>query len=420
MNRINVLIIGAGPAGMMAAITAAQKGANVTILEKNNVPGKKLNITGKGRCNISYVGDTEYFLSNVVTNPKFMMSSIASFNNEDLVSYVNSLGVKTKEERGNRVFLASDDASELTSALQKELNRLKVKLKYNTSVKSILLNDGSISGITTNTDEVIYTDKVLIATGGTSYSSTGSTGDGYRLAEMCEHSIVDVKPALVPFILKEQETCKSLRGVTLKNVDLKIQVDGKSYDKRFGELMFTDKGITGPIVLSSSSKLNKIKDLKFLSCQEKIKVVIDLKPALSEQELYKRITRDFEKYINKEFKNALSDLTIFSLIPVIVERSGICETKKVNSITKEEKERLVKVFKGLEFTFKDLENINTGIVTSGGVNVKEINPKTMESKLVKGLYFAGEVIDVDAYTGGFNLQIAFSTGYIAGINMGEN
>ena len=417
MNKI--VIIGAGPAGMMAGIIAAKNGANVTILEKNNVPGKKLNITGKGRCNISYVGDAEYFLSNVVTNPKFMMSSIANFNNEDLVSYVNSLGVKTKEERGNRVFLASDDAHELTLALQKELNRLNVKVKYNTSVKRIVITEGGVTEVITNTDDVICADKVLIATGGTSYSSTGSTGDGYQLAKMVGHSIVDVKPALVPLILKEQEVCKSLRGVTLKNVDLKIQVDDKAYDKRFGELMFTDKGITGPIVLSSSSNLNKVKDLKYLAFQEKIKVIIDLKPALNEQELYKRITRDFEKYINKEFKNALSDLTISSLIPIIIAKSGISETKKVNSITKEEKERLVKVFKGLEFTFKDLENINAGIVTSGGVNVKEINPKTMESKLVKGLYFAGEVIDVDAYTGGFNLQIAFSTGYTAGMNMGE-
>jgi len=414
-----IVIIGAGPAGMMAGIIAAKNGANVTILEKNNVPGKKLNITGKGRCNISYVGDAEYFLSNVVTNPKFMMSSIANFNNEDLVSYVNSLGVKTKEERGNRVFLASDDAHELTLALQKELNRLNVKVKYNTSVKRIVITEGGVTEVITNTDDVICADKVLIATGGTSYSSTGSTGDGYQLAKMVGHSIVDVKPALVPLILKEQEVCKSLRGVTLKNVDLKIQVDDKAYDKRFGELMFTDKGITGPIVLSSSSNLNKVKDLKYLAFQEKIKVIIDLKPALNEQELYKRITRDFEKYINKEFKNALSDLTISSLIPIIIAKSGISETKKVNSITKEEKERLVKVFKGLEFTFKDLENINAGIVTSGGVNVKEINPKTMESKLVKGLYFAGEVIDVDAYTGGFNLQIAFSTGYTAGMNMGE-
>ena len=419
MNNIDILIIGAGPAGMMAGITAAKNGYSVTILEKNSTSGKKLNITGKGRCNISYVGDKEYFLSNVVTNPKFMMSSIANFNNEDLINYVNSLGVKTKEERGNRVFLESDNAHELTIALNNELKKLGVKIKYDASVKSLIVKDNAVSGVILQSDEKIYADKVLIATGGMSYKYTGSTGDGYVLAQAVGHDIIAPKPALVPLILQEKDICKSLRGVTLKNVELKVVIEEKLYDKRFGELMFTDKGITGPIVLSSSSKLNKIANLEQLVNDNKIKVYIDLKPALSDDELYKRITRDFEKYINKEFKNSLGDLTISSLIPVIISRSGIYETKKVNSITKEEKERLVKVFKNLEFTFKELENINAGIVTSGGINVKEINPKTMESKLIQNLYFAGEVIDVDAYTGGFNLQIAFSTGYTAGINMGE-
>ena len=411
---------GAGPAGMMAAITAAKYGHVVTILEKNNVPGKKLNITGKGRCNISYVGDKEYFLSNVVTNPKFMMSSIASFNNEDLIEYVNSLGVKTKVERGNRVFLASDDAHELTQSLNQELRALKVNIKYNAVVKELLVNENKqINGVVLESGEKLYVDKILIATGGTSYKSTGSTGDGYVLAQSVGHSIIAPKPALVPFILKEKEICKDLRGVTLKNIELKVIIGDKETDKRFGELMFTDKGITGPIVLSSSSKLNKLQNLEELAKQDKIKVVIDLKPALTPEELYKRVTRDFEKYINKEFKNSLNDLTISRLIPHIVQKSGINEAKKVNSITREEKEILVRVFKNFEFTFKELENINAGIVTSGGINVKEINPKTMESKLIKGLYFAGEVIDVDAYTGGFNLQIAFSTGYVAGMSMGE-
>ena len=420
MNKKDILIIGAGPAGMIAAIMASKSGKNVAILEKNNIPGKKLNITGKGRCNISYVGDTEYFLSNVVTNPKFMMSSIANFNNEDLVAYVNSLGVKTKEERGNRVFLASDNAHELTDALVKELKKYKVEVKYNTIVKELIVQDKVINGVILQDGSRIYADKVLIATGGTSYSATGSSGDGYALAKEVGHSIVAPKPALVPLVLKEKAICKSLRGVTLKNIELRIEVDGKIQDKRFGELMFTDKGITGPIVLSSSSKLNKEKDLVDIANQNRVKVYIDLKPALTEQDLYKRITRDFEKYINKEFKNSLCDLTISSLVPYIISKSGIHENKKVNSITKEEKEKLVKTFKNLEFTFENLENINTGIVTSGGVNVKEINPKTMESKIIHGLYFAGEVLDVDAYTGGFNLQIAFSTGYTAGINMGEN
>jgi len=404
---------------MMAGVTAAKIGHQVTILEKNNIAGKKLNITGKGRCNISYVGDREYFLANVVTNPKFMMSSIANFNNEDLVSYVNTLGVKTKEERGNRVFLASDDAHELTEALTQELRKLKVNIQYNSAIKELIAENSQIKGVKLQNGEAIYADNILIATGGKSYTSTGSTGDGYTLAQNVGHNIIEPKAALVPLMLKERELCKALRGVALKNVELKIIIDGKVTDKRFGELMFMDKGITGPIVLSSSSKLNKESNLDGLASENKVKVVIDLKPALSEDELYKRITRDFEKYINKEFKNSLNDLTISSLVPHIISKSGIDETKKVNSITRKEKERLVKVFKNFEFTFKELENINAGIVTSGGVSVKEINPKTMESKLIRGLYFAGEVIDVDAYTGGFNLQIAFSTGYTAGINMGE-
>lgn len=404
---------------MMASIKAKELGHEVIILEKNEFAGKKLNITGKGRCNITYKGDKEYFLSNVVSNPKFMMSSISNLDNEMLIEYINSLGVKTKEERGNRIFLQSDDAHELTNVLIQELKRLGVKVKYNCSVKEIVVKNNCVTGVVTNNKETITADRILIATGGTSYKSTGSTGDGYVLAEGVGHSICKIRPALVPFILKEKDVCKSLRGVSLKNIELKVVANSKMVDKRFGELMFTDKGITGPIVLSSSSKITKLEELNKLADSDDVKVVIDLKPALSNEELYKRITRDFEKYSNKEFKNSLNDLTISSLIPVIISNSKIAEDKKVNSITKEEKERLVDTFKNLEFTFKELENINAGIVTSGGINVKEINPKTMESKLVKGLYFAGEVIDVDAYTGGFNMQIAFSTGFTAGINMGE-
>ena len=405
---------------MMAAITAAKSGHKVTILEKNNVPGKKLNITGKGRCNISFVGDREYFLANVVTNPKFMMSSIANMDNTMLIEYVNSLGIKTKEERGNRVFLASDDAHELTEALVHELKRLKVQIKYNCLVQQLIIQENGVKGVLLQNGEKLTADKVLIATGGNSYRSTGSTGDGYVLAKEAGHSITKLRPALVPFKLKEQDICRALRGITLKNITLKVIVEGKEYDNRFGELMFTDKGITGPIVLSSSSKINKIEELENLAYDEKIKVSIDLKPALTAGEVYKRITRDFEKYINKEFKNSLNDLTIARLIPIIIDKSGIDENKKVNSITKSEKEKLVEVFKNLEFTFKELEDMNAGIVTSGGINVKEINPKTMESKIINNLYFAGEIIDVDAYTGGFNLQIAFATGYTAGMNMGAS
>ena len=416
---MKILIIGAGPAGMMAAIKAKENGHDVTILERNSIVGKKLNITGKGRCNISYIGDNNFFLDNVVTNSKFMMSSINNLNNTDLIEFIHSLGVNTKEERGNRVFLSSDNAHELSNALEKKLKQLGINIRYNSRVNNLLIQENKIAGVVLASLEEIKADKVLIATGGNSYSSTGSTGDGYNLAASAGHDIVKIKPALVPIILQEQDVCRTLRGVTLKNVTLKIKVDGKRYDERFGEMLFTDKGITGPIVLSSSSKINKILNLEEKANSGNITVSIDLKPALTEEELYKRITRDFEKYINKEFKNSLNDLTISSLIPIIMNKTGIPENKKVNSITKEEKIKLVQIFKNFEFTFKTLENINAGIVTSGGVNIKQINPKTMESKLVSGLYFAGEVIDVDAYTGGFNLQIAFSTGFTAGINMGE-
>lgn len=411
---MNIIIIGAGPAGMMAGIISAQNGNSVTILEKNGIPGKKLNITGKGRCNISFVGSKDYFLSNVVSNPKFMMSSISNFDNLKLIEYINSLGVETKEERGNRIFLKSDDAHELTKVLEKRLKELNVKTMYNAEVKKILTKDNKATGVVLENDKIIKADNVLIATGGKSYPLTGSTGDGYILAKEVGHSITTIRPALVGFRLKENEECKKLEGVTLKNVKLKVIVDGKEVDNRFGELLFTSVGISGPIVLSSSSKINKVDNL------ENAKVYIDLKPALEIQELYKRITRDFDKNKNKEFKNSLNDLTISSLVPLIIKQSGIDEYKRVNSITKEEKMKLVNTFKNIEFTLDRLEDIKTGIVTSGGVNVKEINPKTMESKIVSGLYFAGEVIDVDAYTGGFNLQIAFSTGYTAGLNMGDN
>ncbi len=413
---MKILIVGAGPAGMMAGIKAAENGHDVIILEKNNIPGKKLNITGKGRCNLSFVGNLEYFMSNIVANPKFMMSSFNNLDNNSLVDYVNNLGVKTKEERGNRVFLASDDAKELTDALINKLKKLNVKIRYSSVVKEINVENNKVTGVTLESGESITADKVLIAVGGKSYPVTGSTGDGYTFAKSVGHTVTDILPALVPFKLKEKEICKSLKGVSLRNVTLKVNIDGKEVDNRFGEMLFTDKGISGPIVLSSSSKINKTKELDKLAAENKVKIYIDLKPALSNDELYKRITRDFEKYANKEFKNSLADLTISSLIPVIIKRSKIDESKKVNSITKEEKERLVNTFKNLEFTLERLENVAVGIVTSGGVNVKEIQSSTMESKLVKGLFFAGEIIDVDAYTGGFNLQIAFSTGRLAGMN----
>lgn len=412
---MNILIVGGGPAGIMAAITAAKTGNTITLIEKNNKLGKKLDITGKGRCNITYKGNNEYFLSNIATNPKFMMSSINNFSNIDLMEFVNSLGVATKEERGNRIFLKSDNANELTRALEKELLKNKVNIIYNAGVKEILVEDKKVVGLKLENGKVLNADKVILATGGKSYPLTGSDGSGYLLAENVGHNIITPKPALVAIRLNEGNICEELEGLTLKNVKLKVLVDNKKTDERFGEMLFTKRGISGPIVLSSSSKINKIENVE----NRDIKIQIDLKPALSEEELYARINRDFEKYINKDFKNSLSDLLPSSLIPVIIQESKIQENKKVNSITREERKRLVEVLKSFTFTFKGLERIETGIVTSGGINIKEINPKTMESKMVSGLYFAGEIIDVDAYTGGFNLQIAFSTGYMAGKAAGE-
>lgn len=415
------VIIGAGPAGLMCAIqTVRQKNTSpcdVIIIEKNSTIGKKLGITGKGRCNITYNGDNEYFLSNVVTNPKFLMSSISQFNNVDLIKFVNDLGVKTKLERGNRIFLESDDASELVYALQREIKKLGIKTLYGVSVKEITQKDSEVSSVILDNGDIIQAEVVVVATGGMSYPLTGSTGDGYSLGQKLGHTITDIKPALVPLLLKEKIETKELEGLTLKNIGYKVVENGKVIYEDFGELMYTAVGITGPVVLSSSSKINKIKDLDNLVKDENIKVLIDLKPALSFDELYKRVTSDFNKYINKEFKNSLSDLLPKSLIPIVIKRSGIIPEKKVNSITKEEKIKLVSILKKLEYTFLKLGPISAGIVTSGGIKVSEINPKTMESKFVKGLYFVGEVLDVDAYTGGFNLQIAFSTGFVAGCNI---
>ncbi len=414
---MRVGIIGAGPAGMMAAITAKERGHDVVIFEKNSTPGKKLDITGKGRCNITHSGDNEYFFNNVVSNPKFLMSSIYNFNNIDLIQFVNKLGVKTKEERGSRVFLASDNAHELTVALQNELKRLKIEVITNASIKEIKTKDNAVIGVVTSSGVFYCTDRVVIATGGVSYPATGSTGDGYYLAKELGHSIVDIKPALVPLILYEANECNMTEGLTLKNVSLKVRANEKVIDEKFGEAIFTSNGVSGPCVLSVSSKITKLNNLKELLDNKGITISFDLKPALSFEELYKRITRDFDKYKNKEFKNSLSDLLPKSLIPLVIKRSEISEKKQVNSITKEEKQKIVNILKNLQFCVKSLGNVHTGIVTSGGISTKEINPKTMESKIISGLFFAGEVIDTDAYTGGFNLQIAFSTGYLAGLNV---
>lgn len=345
-----------------------------------------------------------------------MLSSINTFNNESLLKYLENLGVETKLERGNRYFLKSDNAKELSDKLYKELIENNIKIIFNASAKEIVKNN-DIFEIKLNNGRIIKAEACIIATGGKSYPATGSTGDGWNFAKKLGHDITKVRAALVPIKCYDLDICKNLQGLTLKNVSIKIvdeDIPNKPIYINFGEMMFTHFGITGPIVLSASSKINNIKDIEEKMQNKKIKCIIDLKPALSEEQLYKRIGRDFEKYSNKEFKNGLNDLLPKSIIPTIIKRTGIDESKRINQITKIEKEKLVKEIKAFELVLSSLMNIDVGIVTAGGVCTKEINPKTMESKIVNNLYFAGEVIDVDAYTGGFNLQIAFTTGYVAG------
>lgn len=412
---MNVIVIGAGAAGMMAAIISAKEGNDVTILEKTSDAGNKLKITGKGRCNLTFEGDFEYFSKNIAVNNKFMYSAFNNFSNKDTVSFFNNLNVKTKLERGNRIFLESDNADEAVIALKNELKRNKVKIVYNSKVQKIITSDNRVKAVMLENNKEIQCDKCIIATGGKSYPKTGSSGDGYTLAKDVGHSITDIRPGLVP--LKSNDSiCKELQGLTLKNVEIKVMDDNKCVYTDFGEMLFAHFGLTGPIILSSSSKINRIKDLDKKLKDRKIYISIDLKPALSLEVLDKRLQRDFEKYTNKEFKNSLDDLFPQKLIPYIIKKSNISEEKKVHQITRDERLNLCNLMKNLKVNIDELMGVEVGIVTCGGVATKEISPKTMESKLINGLYFAGEVIDIDAYTGGFNLQIAFSTGYVSGKN----
>lgn len=413
---MRVIVIGGGAAGMIAAITSSNEGNDVTLIEKTSSLGNKIKITGKGRCNLTFDGDIEDFKNNIVKNFKFMYSSFNAFSNVDVVNYFNKLGVKTKIERGGRVFPVSDDANEIVKVLKDELNKKHVNIIYNVSVDDFILDNNKIKALKLSNNKIIECDKCIIATGGKSYPKTGSSGDGYVYAKKLGHKIVDLKPGLVP-LRSSDSICKLLQGLSLKNVTLSLKYkDGKEIYKEFGEMMFSHFGITGPIVLSASSKLNRVENVDNLMQNSDIIASIDLKPALDDDTLDKRICRDFEKYTNKEFKNSLDDLLPKKLIPVIIELSGIDENKKVNQITKEERKRLVKLLKNLQITITGFMPFDIAVITSGGVDVKDINPKTMESKIVKGIYFAGEILDVDAYTGGFNLQIAFSTGYAAGKN----
>lgn len=413
---MRVIVIGGGAAGMIAAITSSNEGNDVTLIEKTSSLGNKIKITGKGRCNLTFDGDIEDFKNNIVKNFKFMYSSFNAFSNVDVVNYFNKLGVKTKIERGGRVFPVSDDANEVVKVLKDELNKNHVNIIYNVSVDNFILDNNKIKALKLSNNKIIECDKCIIATGGKSYPKTGSSGDGYMYAKKLGHKIVDLKPGLVP-LRSSDSICKLLQGLSLKNVTLSLKYKGgKEIYKEFGEMMFSHFGITGPIVLSASSKLNRVENVDNLMQNNDIIASIDLKPALDDDTLDKRICRDFEKYTNKEFKNSLDDLLPKKLIPVIIELSGIDENKKVNQITKEERKRLVKLLKNLQITITGFMPFDIAVITSGGVDVKDINPKTMESKIVKGIYFAGEILDVDAHTGGFNLQIAFSTGYAAGKN----
>ena len=395
-----VIVIGGGASGMMAAIAAKKNGNDVTLLEKNEKLGKKLFITGKGRCNLTNASDINSHMNNLMSNPKFMYSAFNAFNSDDIISLIEESGVKTKVERGNRVFPKSDKSSDIIKALKKQLDSLGVKVVLNYEVKDITKDDEF------KINDEYTCDSLIIATGGLSYKSTGSTGDGYKWAKQFDHKTTKTYPSLVPFNIKE-DYCKELQGLSLKNVNLKLLKDDKTLYEDLGEMIFTHFGVSGPLVLSASSFVaDKMED--------GYKISIDLKPALDEATLDKRILRDFDKYKNKNFNNSLNDLLPKKLIPIIIRLSGIDEYKKVNEITKEERQRLVGLIKNLEFNIESLRGYDEAIITKGGIDVKVINPKTMESKKIPGLYFVGEVLDLDSLTGGYNLQLAWSTGYVAG------
>lgn len=405
-----IIVVGGGAAGMIAAGKAAENGHEVHIYEKNNKLGKKIYITGKGRCNITNDSDVDNFLDNTPGNPYFLYSAFYAFDSPKTIKFFNSLGVQTKVERGNRVFPVSDKASDVVAALEEYLRKAKVKIHLETSVKGLLIEDQSIRGIETSRGKKVVADGVIIATGGLSYPGTGSTGDGYVFAKNCGHHVTPLYPSLVPLRAKEK-WCGELMGLSLKNIKIVIKnKNGKTLYEDFGEMLFTHYGVSGPVVLSASRHLlGKFGDGVVLA--------IDLKPALSFKELDNRILRDFEKYINKNFANALDDLLPQKMIPIIIELSGIAKEKKVHDITKDERRILGELLKGLTLNITGTSGYNEAVVTSGGIEVDEINPSTMESKFIQNLHFAGEVLDLDAYTGGFNLQIAFSTGYVAGSNI---
>ena len=425
MKEINrVLVIGGGAAGMMAAVAAADTGSAVTIIEKNEKLGKKLFITGKGRCNVTNGADMEAFFANVCTNSKFLYSAFYNFDNTALMDWLTKAGCPLKTERGDRIFPQSDHSSDVIAAFQRELKKRGVEILLNTEVKGLLLGDAipldeisdgrkRITGVTLSNGSVLKASNVIVCTGGLSYPSTGSTGDGYAFAKAAGHTVAELSPGLVPFNVRES-WCRELMGLSLRNVEARLIEDGKEVYRGFGELLFTHFGVSGPLVLSASSYFGRRNGKQGSRVLGEAILYIDLKPAMDPEQLDRRLLRDFEDNKNRQFKNILGGLFPAKLIPVMVKLSGILPEKKVNEIGREERRNFVSLIKNLPLTLKGTRGYEEAIITRGGVSVKEVNPSTMASKKVKGLYFAGEVLDLDALTGGFNLQIAWSTGYLAG------
>ncbi|SHJ53749.1 hypothetical protein SAMN02745136_00318 [Anaerocolumna jejuensis DSM 15929] len=408
-ERKRIIVVGAGAAGMLAAIYAARNGHEVLLLEKNDKAGKKLYITGKGRCNITNACEMEDLFKNVMSNPKFLYGAFYGYSNYDVIDFFEQLGLKTKIERGGRVFPESDKSSDVIGVLLKELKRLQVDIRYQCEVEQILTEDSAVKGVLIKkTQEKLSADNVIVATGGLSYPSTGSTGDGYRFAKSMGHTVTKLSPSLVPMNMKEIELVKELQGLSLKNIEITVTSQNKVIYSEFGELLFTHFGISGPVILSASSYL-----VPYMG-QKDLTLSIDLKPALTKEQLDARILRDFDEFKNKQYKNALDQLLPRKMIQVIIALSKIDPEKKVNLITKEERKRLVDTLKAMTLSIDRLRDYNEAVITKGGITVKEINPSTMESRLISGVYYIGEVLDLDALTGGFNLQIAWSTAYLAG------
>lgn len=418
MREYELIVVGAGAAGMMAAVSAAQNGIpgeKILVLERNEKPGKKIYITGKGRCNLTNACEMEELFLNVPRQAKFLYSAFYTFGNEQVIEFFERAGMKTKVERGNRVFPASDHASDVIGALKRMMDRLNIHVEYHARVRELSVKDGAISGVKLEDGRCYDTKRVVIATGGKSYPSTGSTGDGYMLAQALGHTVTELRPALVPFNVAEEDV-RSMQGLAPKNV--RVQIFDPTRPKKvlfedFGEMLFTHFGVSGPLMLSASSVVNDE------IAKGDLTLLIDWKPALSEEQLDKRLLKEFEENQNRQFKNALNGLAPAKLLPVFMKRSGIPEEKKVNEITREERKTLIRCLKAFSVTLTGLRDFNEAIITRGGISLKEVNPSTMESKLVPGLYFAGEVLDLDAFTGGFNLQIAWSTGYLTGLCVAE-